>query len=111
MKKFILDLDGVGEGCDYTIGCNNSRHIIAAETMEAAEQEAIKLLGEDWYGDLHGIGDYKIAEAVLYEVADEKRIDLDELRTAAAEEDQAEAEKKKEAEERAKLEELKAKYG
>jgi len=50
MYKYLLVLQGQGEGCDYTIGCNIRVEEIYGETFEKAFEE--------WYLDYNGVDDF-----------------------------------------------------
>jgi hypothetical protein len=55
MIKFLVLLEGYGQGCDYTIDCNKKWIWIEAESRE----QAIKKVVEDWYGVAYHVRDYE----------------------------------------------------
>jgi len=44
---YILIRRGIGDGCDYTIGCNQSATPLKATTIEEARLEAIRIVTPD----------------------------------------------------------------
>jgi len=45
---YIALMQGVGEGCDYTIGCNKTWKLLHASNKEDAEKEIVELF--EYYG-------------------------------------------------------------
>lgn len=45
-KKFLAVIEGVGEGCDYTIGCNQTTNIVEAEDATAAFTQILEYFGD-----------------------------------------------------------------
>jgi len=72
-KKFLAVIKGVGEGCDYTIGCNQTTTIIDAEDATAAFTQILKDYGEtefrNWKNpdDFDG-HDFRIETITLYDI-------------------------------------------
>jgi hypothetical protein len=104
MKTYLLVLEGPGEGCDYTIGCNLSVETIHASDAAGAHAKAVETF--DYYG-----GREMVASMRLYQVAMGVDIDVDAIVAAARAQEQKAADAAAEAAERAELERLQAKYG
>ena len=41
MKEYVALVEGCGEGCDYTIGCNQTWEFLEAEDMEDAKRSLL----------------------------------------------------------------------
>lgn len=69
---FIVLIEGSGEGCDYTIGCNKNWKKLEASTIEEAQRELKDVL--DYYG-----GSERIEKFVLLRVDGEMEIEAEKL--------------------------------
>lgn len=67
-KRFIAYVKGQGEGCDYTIGCNQRLHALDATDLDAARAETLALMPAWTPRDCDTIA---AARIVVYEVAGE----------------------------------------
>ena len=110
--RYYLYAVGKGYGCDYTIGCNLAMMPLDASTIEGAQAEAKRLLGEDHYADLEppGRDGFSIETASILCVAEEVAVPLEELRAKAQAEEEAWGKVEAEKEERTEYERLKAKF-
>ncbi len=68
MALYLLCLKGTGNGCDYTIGCNEKCISIKAKTWEDAEDKAAERIYE------HSSGDNPITRATMYEVGEARSL-------------------------------------
>lgn len=103
MKRWVLILEGGGQGCDYTIGCGIAVNYIQAET-EAQALEKVKVY-------LEGYGRSRIESISLYPETAEVAIPYllwEEARQKAEEREEA---REQEAKDRAELARLQAKLG
>jgi hypothetical protein len=73
MKNFIAHIEGQGEGCDYTIGCNIAVRYIDAEDIDDAYNKLIKII-QEYSKD-------RIKTARLYEIVNNRYVDLDSIGT------------------------------
>ena len=109
---FIVHYKGRGEGCDYTIGCNQITVVLpdVVQTMD----DAVAYVSGGWkpeVADRHSVkyfgGPKRIEKATIYEVANVHELDIQSMIVAARERKAAKARKLEEAE----FERLKAKLG
>lgn len=114
--KYAIIIIGEGEGCDYTIGCNQKLVELEATDLEAARVEAKEIMlgeydpdeNEFYEGYIHIRGEDQIESAQLVSIVEDLDIDgwLNEALTIVNEH----INNKCEAEERALLKKLKEKY-
>ena len=107
---FYLYLRGSGEGCDYTVGCNQSLVALTAKTVAGATNEAFGILSQDYDFEASDDSDggHHIESAMLLEK--KSTLDLEGPRQAYQDQKDADARAAAEAEERALLARLKAKF-
>lgn len=98
MPMFLVYLEGAGEGCDYTIACNQKLTQLKAQTLEAATAEVVAM-------NLTEIKRARIIEASLIQP-----VDVDQWKRDAAEAQRKAESARAEARERAELERLSKKY-
>ncbi len=105
MSKFSVFMLGSGEGCDYTIGCNQKLVELKAKTREEALLEVAKVL------DYHGAGspEHRMKKVLLFE-GEPTVFDYDAWCEVRAEARRAEETAEAEKEERAQFERLKKKF-
>lgn len=101
MKKFIAVLNQSG-GCDYTIGCGVEVKKIDAENIETAEKKILKILKEG-YPDIDSLK--------IYEITDEKTVDLRKFYKEIEDEKESYRQRKQEENDRAEYERLVKKFG
>jgi len=101
-KDYIVLLEGVGEGCDYTIGCNRTWVNINCEPSEI-EKVLIELAKE--YG-----GEDRIDNMVVYEEKPVYSCDVSLLLEDFRRQKEEKKRLKKEAKEKELLAQLKEKY-
>ena len=65
---YLAEFIGVGEGCDYTIGCNRTSMVFEADSIENAPQALMELVGKEYNGftGLHEI--YGMYDITIYEI-------------------------------------------
>lgn len=98
-----------GGGCDYTIGCGVKVKALRATSLEAARDEVVSLIEND-YGT--GI-EQRIEGVTLYETTAKSPIDIQAVyaQIAAKQKAEEEEEEEEEKEERAEFARLSKKYG
>ena len=106
---FLIFYKGIGEGCDYTIGCNLAVEFAEAATFEQLEERLIA----DWtkYNDNIEQALEAYESITMYAIDASLDIDLDRLRQLDRLARDNETAKENERKERALYEKLKAKYG
>ena len=102
--KFLLFIKGVGEGCDYTIGCNQKTVRIEAKDLSAALLKA-----EQVYND-HG-GSERIESITLYPGDEQATLDIEAIEARKKAAKAAKVAAAQEAKDRADFERLQAKFG
>jgi len=102
--RFIVELHQDG-GCDYTIGCGTKIVPLKAVDRTSALREVQELLADRYTGE------YSVARAHIYAVAEDFPADVGAIYKAIAAERQAEQDEEKEEEERAEYERLRQKFG
>lgn len=120
MSKFYLYLEGRGEGCDYTIACNERLVELQADSFEKALEEVLAPGGElgpdeyepDGWSEINcDVGsDYYVQLATILQVEESRQVPLFELRAEQAARNTQEAEQRVENEEREEFERLKKKF-
>lgn len=85
---FLLIAWGSGDGCDYTIGCNQRVTELKAKTLEEAQLEVKKIIMGDqpeYFGDYKNEPHY-LSKAQIVEVAETVNVEgiYDECRALAA---------------------------
>lgn len=111
--KWLLWLEGEGEGCDYTIGCNTAVIQFDAPDLASAKDAAMQHLddlGEFSVSD-DDRGRPRIARAHLIPADRLQTVPLDEWRAEARALSQAAQDAKARAERRAEYERLKTEFG
>lgn len=118
MPKYIAVAKQAGEGCDYTIACGQKAVVFEAADIQEATDIAFKKFHidqdalNDWYID--GDGEGMLESWKLYEISDTPVHDLLKimynLQKLLHAEQLRKEQTKQEREERALLEQLKAKY-
>ena len=68
--KFYAHLVGQGEGCDYTIGCNQVLRSLAAKTIEEARTEIAGWFTDEYYNP------DSVANIRILSVMDEEYINI-----------------------------------
>jgi chaperonin cofactor prefoldin len=63
MSLYVALLTGVGEGCDYTIGCNKQFYLCECLNDEAAVRWCKENVRE--------VGSYRVEEVTLFKIAEE----------------------------------------
>lgn len=106
MKSFYAYYEGKGYGCDYTIGCNIRVDAIQAESVEDAIAEVKEKIEES-----PDYAEERIESVTIIEVASATKLDIEDFTRDIREQQVAEEQAKKEAEERAEYERLKQKFG
>ena len=108
---FVAYVEGSGEGCDYTIGCNLAVKVLPEhiETMEQAIEYCTTLSyeGEDAFLDY---AVEMVSSITVFEVADSQKVDIAAIKAAKRAEKRRIEEQRKEEQERAELARLKAQY-
>ena len=111
---YYLYLVGVGQGCDYTIGCNTKLRRLDSANFENARKEAIRLLDE-YYAEIdpceRGCDGFRVETARILEVSCNHDLNLTSMREVRETEHAEIAIAEKEEKDRAKYEELKRKFG
>jgi len=109
MSKFIAYIQGAGEGCDYTIGCNLSVYFLPdhIETMEQAVEFCGTPQDED---DFLGCSSEMVSQITVFEVINFENVDVGAVKAARKADRRRIANERKEQQERAELERLKARY-
>lgn len=107
---FVVKLVGPGEGCDYTIGCNNIT-ITLPESIKTMEEAVQYVVFAEEQGCLNYYGSGRVEKATIYEVVQSHEVDVAtvfrrKLEILQKEEAEAKLEKEK-----AEFERLKAKFG
>lgn len=79
--KFVVHLKGSGQGCDYTIGCNQKTIELPAtiKTLGDAYKYVVGDPDDEDSGLINDYGKDSIKTAIIYCVVDEAEIDIDEL--------------------------------
>jgi hypothetical protein len=113
MSKFLVHYEGVGDGCDYTIGCNHAVGIFDEPDMAAAVARVTDKLRED--GELlpeDRLRDgYRIETVTIYEIKPTVHVvDLKRLRSEGVQQAAVDAQGEAQAKDRAEYERLKAKF-
>jgi hypothetical protein len=120
MKKYVCLIRQSGEGCDYTVGCGYKFFTIEAEDQDKAFEIVINKLSFAEYASGEADpsyyckgGESEFAYWRLIEVTSEYDLlpELQGWQTAFNAEKMADSQTKKDAEDRAKYEELKRKFG
>ena len=106
MKKFIAYLTQ-GSGCDHTIGCGKDIIRLAANSIEDAKKGLIE---EIIKCDYQQYGYRQLEEATLFEIIDEKRLDMKDIYEKIGEEEIIKYKKETEERERVDAERLKKKF-
>lgn len=101
--KFYLLLEGPGEGCDYTIGCNKTWREFNASDLPAALAKANKIILEE--------GEERVEKAALLSVEAVQTVDVRGLFREAEEMRRKRAKTVEERAERTEYERLKKKFG
>jgi len=102
--KYLVLLEGVGEGCDYTIGCNkNWEEMDLSDDIKEAKTQAVKHVAE-WYGS------DRVESVQLVPVASIETVDLQGYLDEQERKERQEEAAKKEAAEKAEYERLKEKF-
>lgn len=112
MPDFIAYLQGEGEGCDYTIGCNQELIILKAIKWKDAFEELKKIVigsKDDSYED--GYNEPKIKEARLFKVQHEYSVPVEEWYKEAEGKIKNEEKIVKDTIEKEEYERLKSKFG
>jgi hypothetical protein len=65
---FVVHLEGVGEGCDYTIGCNN-KVVVLTDKISTLKEAVDYVSNSDSIGSLSYYGIDRIKKATIYEVS------------------------------------------
>lgn len=99
---FYVLLTGKGEGCDYSIACNQKWEILQAKTWEEANAEVSKRLG-----DFKAIG---IASATILEVNKVERVNMLAWEANKLQMEKEVKEEKEKAERKAQYEKLKKEF-
>lgn len=106
---FVVKLVGSGEGCDYTIGCNNIT-VTLPESIKTMEEAIQYVAFAEERGCLSYYGSDRIEKAIIYEVVQSHEIDVDAIIRNQREILQREAAEAKLEKEKAEFERLKAKF-
>ncbi len=69
---FVVIMNGTGEGCDYTIGCNLSFTELKANSWEKAKKEVAELIQD--HGGTERISKVQILEVLLSETLKAKEL-------------------------------------
>jgi len=117
MKKYIVVIKQSDEGCGYTIGCaQKAIELYAKDITEAYERFAL-MIGPfddedvDWTEDYGGYyGERALESAVIYEVAHESYVNLNEIYANLRIADMKKEEVRIEESEKREFERLKKKY-
>lgn len=105
MKKFYVYYQGKGYGCDYTIGCN-----LRVEEHEVEDiQEVIDALNQE-IEESPSYAEERIESIRVIEVANERKLDIDDIVLNIRKKERAEEEARIEEKEKAELKRLKEKY-
>ena len=104
--RFYAYFEGVGEGCDYSIGCN-IRLVPLPEEIKTAEEAIEYVHGYDKNGQIFYIGLDCISTVTILAVAETTEVDIGKL---LQQEKEAEEQEKREKDE-ATFEALKKKLG
>lgn len=99
---YYIFAEGPGEGCDYTIGCNQAFEELEATNMEEAQKAA-----REWYNDRSS---ESVESMTIIEVSNAIDCDIDGWLKEARDARAARKKVKDEAEKRATFERLKAKF-
>lgn len=106
MKHYIAIIVGPGEGCDYTIGCNNTWKVMRAENEDQVRDQIL-----EEYGEFNGSPDPDIEEIIVYETTPGSNIVYSNLAQRSINLHKAWQEDSEEMKERREYERLKQKYG
>jgi hypothetical protein len=84
MVTYWLYLEGKGDGCDYTVGCNEKLTQLFAVSLRAAKAEALEELGyeEGCLDEEPEPGE--VESALIFEVSAFHEVDLEDLRAQRA---------------------------
>ena len=118
MKKYLIVIKQVGEGCDYMIGCAQKTITLYADNIEQASKRFALMIGPefddndvDWTEDYGGYyDDTQLESATIYEVDIAKAINLDEIYKALRIKEDIETAEYVEEIERKEFERLKNKF-
>lgn len=105
MKKFVVFIKQKGEGCDYTIGCARNLLTIKANDIEEAEGKLSDIIKEEYRGET------ELSSCVIYEVANESKVDLKQIYSDIKKEKELSKQKRQEEKERQEYERLVKKFG
>lgn len=81
-KKFLAVIEGVGEGCDYTIGCNQTTNIVETTDATAAFTQILEDYGEtefrNWKNpeSFNDRKEFRIETITLYDITDTNPIKM-----------------------------------
>jgi hypothetical protein len=103
--KYVAYLKQDGEGCDYTIGCGLEMVKLKSDNLESAESELIDMIRESYTGDT------SLESAKIYEVSNEKSVDLRSVYKKISDEKESIKRKKLEDSEKNEYERLVKKFG
>lgn len=106
---FIVHYEGVGEGCDYTIGCNQCT--IKLPKFITTMEEAIAYIQSDKQFSLEYFGMNRIEKATIYETQSFQEVNVQDIMQKQKVKKQAEQVIEKEKNELAEYERLKFKFG
>lgn len=106
---FIVHYEGVGEGCDYTIGCNECT--IKLPNSLKTMQEAVDYIRSDEEFSLDYFGKSRIEKATVYEIQSCQVIDVKDIIQKEKLEREKQKVIQKEKNELAEFERLKEKFG
>ena len=110
--QVLIYYEGAGEGCGYTIGCNQDVSVVTAESMDDVAQWIIDDLihpDRELSICLHRLKE--LDKVTLYAIADYCSLNLKAVCEAKTEIDARHTAEQKEQEERALYETLKVKFG
>ncbi|MFH2020098.1 MAG: hypothetical protein ABIJ34_01710 [archaeon] len=105
MNKYIAYIKQEGEGCDYTIACGEKVIEIDENNWREAHVNLVKLILEDYNDD-----ETRLRSAILVEIAKHKEINLDLIYAEAEAEAKREYENREELNEKSEYNRLKKKF-
>lgn len=111
MNKYLVIIEGEGEGCDYTIGCNIRWDFYDAESLEDLKEQIIKrwysyedAKEEEYYAPEIGVGKAIIVQADLH-------CEMDDIHEIALKRVEKTISDERDSKEKKEYERLKKKFG